>query len=132
MYTTLTFPSPSLWPTYLGSSSTRFFKLGLRRSLLICSATEVVNAQVLETVSKVNACSRGIPLAAFTANWEADSSQRWTVPLGGGAGRLVKFGKQPVDFRLQTFWYGEEPDNGPDWALQLQVKRLFPKSKKVR
>jgi len=64
----------------------------------------------------------------FTANWEADSSQRWTVPLGGGAGRLVKFGKQAVDFRLQSFWYAEKPDNGPDWALQFQVKLLFPKS----
>ncbi len=64
----------------------------------------------------------------ITANWEADSSQRWTVPLGGGIGRLVKFGKRPVDFRLQTFWYAEKPDNGPDWSLQIQVKLLFPKS----
>jgi hypothetical protein len=63
----------------------------------------------------------------ITANWEADSSQRWTVPLGGGVGRLVKFGKQPVDFKVQSFWYAEKPDNGPDWSLQLQVKLLFPK-----
>jgi len=63
----------------------------------------------------------------ITANWEEDSSQRWTVPLGGGIGRLVKFGKQPVDFKLQTFWYAEKPDNGPDWSLQIQVKLLFPK-----
>ena len=32
---------------------------------LISSATEEVNRQLLETVSKVNACSRVIPLAAF-------------------------------------------------------------------
>ncbi len=64
----------------------------------------------------------------ITANWEEGSSQRWTVPLGGGIGRLVKFGKQPVDFKLQTFWYAEKPDNGPDWSLQIQVKLLFPKS----
>jgi len=63
----------------------------------------------------------------ITANWEADSSDRWTVPIGGGVGRLVKFGKQPVDFRLQSFWYAEKPDNGPDWSLQIQVKLLFPK-----
>jgi hypothetical protein len=63
----------------------------------------------------------------MTANWEADSSQRWTVPLGGGVGRLVKFGKRPVDFKVQSFWYAEKPDNGPDWSLQLQVKLLFPK-----
>lgn len=63
----------------------------------------------------------------ITANWEEDSSHRWTVPLGGGIGRLVKFGKQPVDFKLQIFWYAEKPDNGPNWSLQLQVKLLFPK-----
>lgn len=62
-----------------------------------------------------------------TANWEKDSSQRWTVPLGGGFGRLVKFGKQPVDLKVQTFWYAEKPDNGPDWSLQFQLKLLFPK-----
>ena len=35
--------------------------------------------------------------------------------------------KQPVDFRLQSFWYAVTPDNGPDWSLQIQVKLLFPK-----
>jgi hypothetical protein len=63
----------------------------------------------------------------ITANWEEDSDERWTVPVGLGVGRLVKFGKQPVDFKLQPFWYVEKPDNGPDWALQFQVKLLFPK-----
>jgi hypothetical protein len=63
----------------------------------------------------------------ITANWNEDSSQRWTVPFGLGVGRLVKFGKQPVDFKFQPFWYAEKPDGGPDWALQFQVKLLFPK-----
>jgi hypothetical protein len=63
----------------------------------------------------------------ITADWEADSDQRWTVPFGLGVGRLVKFGKQPVDFKVQPFWYAEKPANGPEWSLQLQVKLLFPK-----
>lgn len=63
----------------------------------------------------------------ITADWEADSDQRWTIPFGGGAGRLVKFGKQPVDFKAQAFWYADAPDNGPEWALQFMVKLLFPK-----
>jgi hypothetical protein len=46
-----------------------------------------------------------------------------------GSRSAGKFGKQPVDFRLQAFWYAEKPDNGPDWALQFQVKLLFPKEK---
>jgi hypothetical protein len=63
----------------------------------------------------------------MTANWEASSGNEWMVPLGGGFGRLVKFGKQPVDFKLQAFWNAVKPDMGPDWSLQFQVKFLFPK-----
>ena len=63
----------------------------------------------------------------ITADWTADSSQRWTVPFGLGVGRLTKVGKQPIDIRLIPFWYAKKPDNGPDWSLQLQVKFLFPK-----
>ena len=63
----------------------------------------------------------------ITANWEAPSSDRWTVPFGGGVGRLVRFGKQPVDFKLVAYWNAERPENAPDWSLQLTVKFLFPK-----
>ncbi|MCP4331319.1 MAG: hypothetical protein GY785_01590 [Gammaproteobacteria bacterium] len=62
-----------------------------------------------------------------TANWEADSSDRWTVPIGGGFGRLVRFGTQPVDFRFPAFGYAEQPEGGPDWNAQFSVKFLFPK-----
>jgi hypothetical protein len=63
----------------------------------------------------------------MTANWEADSNDRWTIPVGGGFGRLVKFGKQPVDFKVQGFWNVEKPEHAPDWSFQLAVKFLFPK-----
>jgi hypothetical protein len=63
----------------------------------------------------------------FTANWEADSGDEWTVPMGGGAGRLVRFGQQPVDFKLAAYYNVEKPDNGPDWNLLFSVKFLFPK-----
>ena len=63
----------------------------------------------------------------ITADWEADSDDRWTVPVGGGVGKLVRFGEQPVDFKLQGLWNAEKPDNAADWTLKLQVKFLFPK-----
>ncbi len=63
----------------------------------------------------------------ITADWEADSSDRWTVPVGGGVGRLMRFGKQPVDLRLAGYWNAEAPEFGPDWNLQFTVKFLFPK-----
>jgi hypothetical protein len=63
----------------------------------------------------------------MTANWEADSSDRFKIPLGGGVGRLVRFGKLPVDFKAQGFWNVEKPEGAADWTMQLQVKFLFPK-----
>jgi hypothetical protein len=33
----------------------------------------------------------------ITANWEADSDQRWTVPFGGGAGKIFRIGKQAMN-----------------------------------
>ncbi len=63
----------------------------------------------------------------FTYNWYADSGQRWTVPLGGGVGKLVRFGKLPVDFRLTAYTNVETPDHAADWYAEFQVKFLFPK-----
>jgi hypothetical protein len=63
----------------------------------------------------------------ITANWEANSDNRWTVPFGGGVGRLVRYGKQPVDYKLAAYYNVEAPMMGPDWNLQFTVKFLFPK-----
>jgi hypothetical protein len=64
----------------------------------------------------------------ITADWEAESSDdRWTVPVGGGVGKLIRFGKQPVDIKAQGFVNAVKPDGAADWTLQVQVKLLFPK-----
>ncbi len=63
----------------------------------------------------------------ITANWAADSGNRWTVPFGLGAGRLIKVGQQPVDLKGQVFWNAEKPDGASDLVFQFQVKFLFPK-----
>ena len=63
----------------------------------------------------------------ITANWKADSSDRWTVPLGGGVGKIFHLGKLPVNTQIQGFYNVATPDDGPDWSLRLQVQLLFPK-----
>jgi hypothetical protein len=63
----------------------------------------------------------------IAANWEASSGEKWTVPVGGGGGRLMRFGEQPIDFKLASYWYADAPRFGPDWNLQFTVKFLFPK-----
>jgi hypothetical protein len=63
----------------------------------------------------------------ITANWEADSSETWTVPLGGGGGRLFFIGRQPVNVSAQAFYNVEKPDFAADWSLRLSVQFLFPR-----
>ncbi|MDX2513388.1 MAG: hypothetical protein QNK25_15180, partial [Desulfobacterales bacterium] len=64
----------------------------------------------------------------ITANWEADSDNTWTIPIGGGFGRLFRIGKLPVNTQIQAFYNVEKPDVlGPDWTLRFQVQFLLPK-----
>lgn len=65
----------------------------------------------------------------ITANWMADESQNvWTVPVGGGFGKLVRLGKLPVNFQLQAFYNVQRPDYAPEWSLRFQAQILLPKS----
>jgi hypothetical protein len=62
----------------------------------------------------------------ITANWEADDE--WTVPLGGGFGRIFRIGEQPTNAQFQAFYNVEKPDDiGPDWSIRMQLQFLFPK-----
>ncbi len=63
------------------------------------------------------------------SNWEAEKDQRWTVPLGGGAGKMFTLGKMPMDFQVQSFYNVVRPDGHSDWQLRLQLKLIFPKGK---
>jgi len=63
----------------------------------------------------------------ITANWEADSGNQWTVPFGGGVGKIFRIGKQPINAQVQAFYNAIRPDNGPVWTLRLQLQFLFPK-----
>jgi len=62
-----------------------------------------------------------------TANWEADSDQRWTVPLGGGIGKIFHLGQLPLNTQFGAYYNVAHPDNGSTWSLRLQVQFMFPK-----
>jgi hypothetical protein len=64
----------------------------------------------------------------ITANMMADSSDRWTVPIGGGAGRIIRIDKLPVNFSLQGFYNVATPDAGPDWSIRFAIQLLLPAS----
>ena len=64
----------------------------------------------------------------ISANWEAERKRnRWTVPIGGGVGKVMFRGeKRPVNIRLQGFYFLEKPDLAPDWSIRLKFEILFP------
>ncbi len=64
----------------------------------------------------------------MTADWKASSQNRWTVPIGGGFGKIVKLGgKLPVNLQLGAYYNAVTPNNGPDWQLRAQVQVMLPK-----
>jgi len=66
----------------------------------------------------------------FTANWEATHGGRWVVPVGGGVGRIMKLGFQPVNISVQFYGNAVYPPGGSPWSMRLQFVLLFPKLNK--
>jgi hypothetical protein len=63
----------------------------------------------------------------ITANWEADSDNRWTVPLGIGVNKTVKIGRLPVRFALEVHKTVVQPDAfGMDWNVRFVVIPVIP------
>jgi hypothetical protein len=62
-----------------------------------------------------------------TANWQAAAGNVWTVPIGGGFGRVFEIGRQPVNLSAAAFWNVVRPEGAADWTLRLQITLLFPK-----
>jgi hypothetical protein len=63
----------------------------------------------------------------ITANWDADSSNRWTVPLGGGISKFLMIGQQAVIPRLGAYYNVEKPVGAPNWYINFTLRFLFPK-----
>ena len=63
-----------------------------------------------------------------TVNWEARGSNQWTVPMGGGVGKLFKIGRLPVNTQFQAFYNVVRPDFANNWQIRAQVQFMFPKS----
>ena len=65
-----------------------------------------------------------------TSNWRLDG-EKWTVPLGGGFGHLVKFDRHVVNFSIQAYYNVIHPDDDDEWSTRLQIQYFFPKKRKA-
>src|SRR5713226_4488318 len=66
----------------------------------------------------------------ITANWNASRGNVWTVPFGGGIGRIMKFGAQPVSLSAQFYGNATYPAGTSPWSMRIQLAFLFPKLSK--
>jgi hypothetical protein len=69
----------------------------------------------------------------ISANWNAPSGDIWLVPFGGGIGRIMRLGFQPVNVTVQAYGNVKRPDNfpSPTWQLKFQIAFLYPKKPKA-
>jgi hypothetical protein len=61
------------------------------------------------------------------ADWKAPHKDVWTVPVGLSLGKVVMFGKLPVQIRAAGQYMPVRPDGGTKWNVQLQITPIIPK-----
>jgi len=62
----------------------------------------------------------------ITSNWLAAPGQQWTVPVGGGFGRVFKVGDQPMNAQIAAYYNALHPSGAGDWQLRGTLALLFP------
>lgn len=65
---------------------------------------------------------------AISANWKAPENNKWTVPLGLGAGKILKIGgKIPLNVSAGAYYNVVRPDlTGSDWSFNVGATVLLP------
>jgi len=67
----------------------------------------------------------GTPI--ITADWEADSDDRWTVPIGLGVYKTSFFGKMPIKMGAEMQWMAVSPDTyGQEWNIRITIAPIIP------
>jgi hypothetical protein len=77
-----------------------------------------------------------------TANWNSTGNGEastgndttggnvWTVPFGGGVGRVMRLGFQPINWSVQFYGNAIHPQGGSPWSFKFQIALLYPKAPK--
>lgn len=62
------------------------------------------------------------------ANWEQDSDNRWTVPIGIGINKTIQVGKVPIRFGVEAHYSVIQPDDvaGAEWDLRFFIIPAIP------
>jgi hypothetical protein len=63
----------------------------------------------------------------ITANWDAESGQKWTVPVGAGISRTLVFSGRPLTLAMHYYHNVVHPDAAAANQVRFMVVMLFPK-----
>ena len=97
-------------------------------SLGSASGVNEVNALGAQYLLQLQPAPRLVDLqsnSTISADWTRESDERWTVPVGGGVGKLYYVGPLPVSVSLQAFYNVVTPTDGPEWSANFQFSFLF-------
>ncbi len=61
-----------------------------------------------------------------TANWKADSGNRWTIPWGLQVSKVTRFGSRPVNLLFGYYYNSEHPEGAAGSQIRVQVNFMFP------
>lgn len=65
----------------------------------------------------------------ITANWDAESGNEWTVPLGIGVSRTTVFNRRPMTLGIQYYYNVARPDGSGASQLRFIISLLYPQPK---
>jgi hypothetical protein len=89
--------------------------------------TNQMNLQPIATIFFGEGWSLGYS-GNILADWTAPSEDIWTVPVGLGLGKVVKFGRLPVKIQLAVQYMPVHPRiSGQEWNVQVQITPVIPK-----
>jgi hypothetical protein len=64
----------------------------------------------------------------MSADWNEEPERRWTVPIGGGVGHIVRRGKHAFNFTVQAYYNVTYPSDAARWQLRLTTSWVMPKT----
>ena len=89
--------------------------------------TNQMNLQPIATLFFPDGWSLGYS-GNILANWNAPSEDVWTVPIGLGLAKVVKFGRLPVKLQLAVQYMPVHPrEFGQEWNVQVSITPVIPK-----
>ncbi len=88
--------------------------------------TSQTDIQYVLRRSIANAMSLGMG-PSITIDWEAESDNRLTIPVGLGITKTTRVGKRPFKLRAEVQYSLIQPDDlGTEWNFRLQITPVVP------